>query len=623
MKHCMLDIRRCPASWIGLLGLACAAMAGCTPSTGVSLTGNAPAVYNHAYMTVQAIWFNENASAEPEDSGWVKFPLTTPITVDLLSVSQGVLGQLATGLAIPAGTYNQVRLFPVDSSTAEVGSAQSAGAIYNFEVDYPDSTSTNQQTPLELLNPDQGIGIQTTLTISSTTNGSSEFGSTATNTTSTATDTTGTEETTPGLFGSTDNTTTGTTTTATGTTTTGSTLFGTSSTVGTTTTSSTASTTASLISLAINEDGSRDLVPFTYTSTTGGVGGVLLNPHMTAYDVTNVGAIAGTLTLSALSGISAANNRYNIQVTAESLSSDGTRHIAVNSTFVNSDGTFVLYPLSTSSSSQTSYDLVIHGPGIATIIVKSVAVSPGAPSSTTPVSIGTLTPRAANTYLVNLNTTNPLPAGALVGFYQTLPATGEVPYLITEAPIDPFNRNFAAAVSLGTQTIDSGTFSSGAVTVSASTPTEGSGTYRVSATAPMFTDGALTTKVSAGGTATTPVLVTVPALSVESGASSDSLTVNVTAPAGKYNAGELIVSHDGSIVATASLNSIVASGSGSIVISGLPGGGSSGSFASGIYFVTTRTWNTANSFGTLSRQFSSTIADLTNGSVTGFSVSIQ
>jgi hypothetical protein len=354
---------------------------------------------------------------------------------------------------------------------------------------------------------------------------------------------------------------------------------------------------------------------------------MLLNPHVTAYDQSAAGAIAGTLDVTSVTG--------NIQVTAESLSADGTRHIAVNSAPVSSSGTFTLYPLSTSSSSPTSYDLVIHGPGLATIIVKGVAVNVGTPASTTPVNIGTITPRAATSFTVNLNATTPLPAGALVGFYQTLPGSSEVPYLIDEQPIDPFSRTFAnpQAISTDTQTIatasqpisaasiDYGTFTSGSpVTLTSADPTEGTGTYRVAGTAPLFTDGVLTTTVSP--TATT---VAVPTLTAASGAALISTTITISkTTAGKYNKGELIFSHDGAIVVTTSLDTILAqSATGSLTISGLPGGSTSGQFAAGLYYLSVRTWNTSNPTSTLNREIYPTPLDLSTGTVTSYSLNID
>jgi hypothetical protein len=373
-------------------------------------------------------------------------------------------------------------------------------------------------------------------------------------------------------------------------------------------------------------NGARDLVPFTY----GNVSAVLLNPHETAYDASEVGAIQGTLTLTDLTEIASPNTASvyeNIQVTAESLSADGTRHIAVNSAPVRTDGTFTLYPLSTGSSSPTAYDLVIHGSGIATIIIKDVTVNVGDPTTTTPVSIGTVVPTAATSFSVNLTATNPLPAGALVGFYQTLPGSKEVPYLIEERPIDPFSRTFDTPQTISAATLDYGTFVSGSnPALTTVTATEGASTYRVSATAPLFADGVLTTTLAAPSSSGTTAQVAVPTLAPAAGAIANSLTVSITQTkaVGTYNQGELIVSRDGAIVATAALDTLLTSGrQGTILIPGIPGGTAGTPFESALYYVSVRLWNTNNSASTLNREIYPSAADLRTGSITGYTLSID
>jgi hypothetical protein len=603
----MLNIRR-QNRWIAGLLVVCAALAGCAPKTNVSVTGNVPAQYSHVFVTVQEVWFNTSATALPSDTTWTEFPLTTPVTIDLATSIAGTLTSITTGLSLPTGTYAQVRLFPVDPGTTLLSSASALGAIYNSEVQYIASDGSEVTLPLELENPEQGIGIQTSLTIAaSSSTGFAGLGSStaATSTTAaTSATTTGTDstiDTNPfsGTVASTTSTPTGTS----------------SADVSTT------QSTVTPVTAAINVDGARDLVPFLYSAQVG----VLLNPHLSVYDTTTTGAITGTLTVSGLSSVStsASSTNLNIQVTAESLSADGSRHEQVNSTAVNSDGSFTLYPLSTSTSSPTSYDLVIHGPGIATVIVKGVAVTAGAPGTTTPVSIGTITPRAAtSSFSVNLaTTTTPLPAGAIVGFYQTIPVSGEVPYLIEQAPLDPFNRNFASAVAVSADTLDYGTYSSGAVTVTSAAPSEGTATYKIAATAPQFADGALTPTVK--GPSTAVVLASPAALTVESGATATSIPFQIT-NSGNFNAGQLIVSHDGAIVATADLTSLLTGGgSGTVTVTGLPGGTSSSTYASGYYFVAVRAWNTSNPLSTLFREVYPTPLDLRSGATTGYSLSID
>jgi hypothetical protein len=600
--------------WIGGLLAVTAGLVGCAPKTNVSTTANVPAAYSHVYMSVKEIWFNTSASAGPDDTTWHKFPLTTPATVDLATALDGTLSSLTTGLNVPVGTYAQIRLIPVDASETILSSASALGAVYNSEVDYTDSAGTVHQVPLELLNPDKGFGVATSVQVKGDT--SNVFSASASSGTSTDSTSSSTIDPNTGLPVSSITTDP----------TTGLPINSTSNTPTTNTTNpNTGTTAAATFKLAINVDGAKDLVPFTYSN----VSGMLLNPHIVAYDQATSGAISGTLDVSSLTGVSSpsTSSYLNIQVTAESLSTDGTRHIAVNSAPVKSDGTFTVYPLSTSSSSPTSYDLVIHGPGIATIIVKDVTVNVGDPSSTTPVNIGTLTPRAATSFNVNLNPTNPLPAGALVGFYQTLPGSSEVPYLIDAQPIDPFTRTFSADQAQSTGSIDYGTFASGSnVTLTTADPTEGAATYRLAGTAPLFSDGVLTTTVTApssSSSAATPVPV--PTLAAASGAALNATTVTISKSSStKYNKGELIFTHDGAIVQTVALDSILTqTANATLTISGLPGGSASGQFADGLYYVSVRVWNTSSPATTVNREIYPTPLDLRTGVLSSYQLNID
>lgn len=572
-------------------------LGGCSSRSNVSATGNVPSQYSHVYVTAQAVWFNPSATAGPDDSGWVQFPLSSPATVDLVADSSGNFGSLITDLKLKPGSYAQVRLIPVDASTPLTLSAQTIGARYNAEVDFIDSSNTTQQLPLELLNPDRGIGIQTSLSVPLGNIGAALAAKTTTGTTSTPTTTTGTTPTTPA-------------------------------------TPSTSSTTARA-NFALSIDGARDLTAFTY----GAVPAVLLSSHASAYDLSASGGIQGTLTLTNLTGISSASGLPDIQVSAELLSADGSRHFVVASAPVNSDGGFTLYPLAANSSNIVDYDLVIHGHGIATIIIKNVQIPPTSTatsstttastttSTTTPtttsgtitptnlVSIGTLIPRAAtSSYSTNILAPAgaALPAGAQAGFYQTLPTSGEVPYVIEASPIDPFNQNLANPQLLSADTVDSGTYvSNGAtVTVVSSAPQEKKGTYQVAATAPSYADGMLGIAVSAPTSGTTAPPVTIAGLSLASGGTFGTLAATVS-PANrtKYSNGVLLVTHDGQLVASAPLDTVLASGGGTVQVTGIPGG-----TAASLYYLTVRAWNSSDPAGTLSRQWYSTPVDLRGAS---------
>jgi len=617
----------------GIAGLSCV-LVGCSASTEVSLTGNTPAQYSHMWVTTQELWFNSSATAGPDDSGWYKFTLSTPTTIDVVAEGGGNLASITSGLQIIPGTYSQVRLIPVDPSTPLTTSAQTAGALYNSEADYVDASGVTHQLPLEFLNPDKGIGIATALKVPLGNIGAALTSGAAGTTAGTST-------------GTTTDTTTGTTTGA---------VVGIGATG--TTTGTTGTTTTTPNEFAVTEDGTTDLVPFTYGNATG----IMLSSHASAYDLSQSGGISGELTLTNIT--TSTSGQPAIQVSAQVLSTDGTRHVVVATTTVQADGTFLLYPLAASTNG-TWYDVVIHGPGIATIIIKSVevqlpsssnslsstdsttdstttttipATTTTTPSTTTTstgttngsannvVAIGTLTPRAASSYTANLATSaaTKLPAGAAVGFYQTLATSGSVPYVIESSPIDPFNQVLFNAQTLSEATIDSGTWSSSgaALTVVSAAPAEGAGVYIVSPYAPAYGDAALTTTIkapaapAAGSPSTAtpaPVTVVVPALPLASGTASGSLRASVQAPAGKYTTGELLVSSNGALVGSASLGSNLASGSASVTVSGLPA-----DVPSAVYYVSVRAWNASEPAETLLRQWYPQSIDMraaTSGSI--------
>ncbi len=642
----------------GGLGL----LAGCGTRTDVSLTGNTPAQYSHVWVTVQAVWFNTSATAGPDDGGWDKFPLKTPNTIDLVAQTGGNLESIASGLRIPARTYSQVRLIPVDPTAALTSSAQNAGALYNSEADYVDSDGATHQLPLEFLNPDKGIGIQGSLKVPV---GNVGAGLSGTSTTTTS----------PGAvpFGATAGTTGDPFGTMTGNTSTGNTPTFTA-----TTTSVNGSTTANN-SFVAALDGTSDLVPFSFASKSNGI--LLSARAAAAYDLSQAGGISGQLSLTNIT--TSTSGLPNIRVSAQTLSADGTRHVVVSSTAVLSDGSFLLYPLTTNSSANIplTYDVVIHGPDIATIIIKGVQVprpsssstttsqattvttpttsftvpsttttttgtsgtstgtgssTSGSTSATNPnvnaVSIGTLTPRAAapsapTNYPANI-TTAPgasLPAGALVNFYQTLARQGEVPYVIESAPLDPFNQVLFSAQALSVGTVDSGTWSTNqTVPLVSAAPKEGQGTYLVAASAAGFSDGPLdankyfVSRPSSGGTAT----VVLPALPLESGATAGSLAATVVASTpGKYDQGQLLLSHDGVLVAATPLDMVLKQGAGGVVtMPGLPSG-----TPDALYYATVRAWNSsaAQPASTVQRQWYPQVIDLRTSTSATISLTVN
>jgi hypothetical protein len=641
---------------------ACAALAACETRTDVSATGNAPPRYAHVYLTVQSLWFNADAAAAPSDTTWKKFDLGSPVTIDVIGALNGALASLASQLNVPAGTYAQMRLVLVDPSARLQGSAVSAGAIFNDEVDFFDNTGIEHILPLQTANSAQGIGTALTITVtepsnststtSGTTAGAAFIGTSSTSSsTSTGTTSTGTTSTGMTLFGTTS-TSTALTPLATGSTSTaltpvsalGTTTTTTGTTATTTGTSTTTGTTTGLIvgetvSTAVTIDAKDELAPVNLSNQLGFV----LNPHVSAYDLSQVGHIAGQVNATALPVI-VGTGRPPAEVSAETLSSDGSRHIVVASTPLRSDGSFVLYPLpnsSTSSSSSsgstygtgstgsapstTQYDLVIHGPGIGTVIVKSVSLTSGAPTGAATVQLGTIALVQTASYNVNVASSGALPPpGATVGFFQTLQASGEVPYLIERLPVDPFAGNFVSDQPISSANLSFAVYDS-SFTVNTNVPVEGRGTYQVALSAPLYADGPLGATVTppavgSGGTST----FTAAALSLPAGASAASVsgTVNVATP-DKYDRGELVLTHDGAIIATAPLDSYLShTQSSATFLDSLPGGGSGGTYASGLYDAEVWVWNSTAPTVTLNREPSANPIDVRSGSASGVILNI-
>jgi hypothetical protein len=611
--------------------------------TNVSATANVTSEYSHVWITINDVKFNTSASAAPGDSSWIDFPLSTPVTIDLATVTNGGLAVFGNSLKVPTGTYQQMQLLLADPSASLTSSATTAGLLYNDQVQYLNSAGAATTSPLDLVDPAQGVVLAVTLSVPSNLKAELEALDEGADTTADETEegaTTGV-----GTTGTTGTTTTGlgvgTTTTpvCTPTTTTGTTTTTATSTPITTTDDCT-STTNIQFTVGISFDTERDLVPFTYS----GQPGFLLNPHLTGYDLSTAGTIQGQLNLCALTSPSSctttsttttsttgtttlssstASGNPAIEVSAEALSSDGTRHVVVLSAPVQSDGSFVLYPLATNATSAgatttTTYDLVVHGPQIQTLIIQQVPPSVGAPSSATSASLN-VTLASADDFLVNLSTTTHFTtAAALVQFYQTVPVSGEVPYVVAQQPIDPFNLDFAGDAALPVGPIAVTAYSgANAATPISEAPSEGSGVYRVAAIAPNFNDGPLTPTVTAPATITTTTpaaLVSLAPLTVATGGTAETLTVetSVVSP-GKYNGGELILSANGAIIAVTSLSAVLNESAGSVTFANVPGGTSDNLFSTN-YNLSAWVWNSSNPSGTLSRQSSSTAISMSGGS---------
>ena len=572
----------------GIVMALCAAFAGCSTRSNVEVTGSTPSQYTHIFITAQAVWFNTSKTAGPDDSGWSRFQLKDPVTFDLDQQSNGTLGEVARDLHVSPGTYNSILLLPVDPKLEPTASAQALGAQHNQEADYADANGGSHPVELTIPNPEKGIIVRGALKVPVGTATQGGIG-----------------------LGGTNGTNTGTTNSA-------NTLFGSPTTVtptntatGTLTNNNSNSNNTTTVLFGVNFEGNRDLhmFNFNFPGSSASLTGVLLSSSPTAADLSASGGITGTLSLTNITNVttnpSIANpysGRTAIQASAESLSADGQHHVIVASAPVQSDGTFTIYPLPSNSKNPVAYDVVIHGPNIQTIIIKNVSVKTTTPSTTGAantagalatttasgaVSVGTLIPHPAFSYLVSLQPTvgGTLPPGAALTFYQTLQGNNEVPYAIDEVGIDSINRKLVTAEPLAAANIDTGTYSSdgGTITLTTNTPSQKMGNYYVGATAPLYTDSApssaylVTAPASTMGTAaandTTPIdIPAVPALQPANAAGVAAIKATVSDTQGD-DLGTLLVSHDGAVIGTADLSKALQNGgTGNATVNGLPTG---------------------------------------------------
>lgn len=128
----------------------------------VSLT-DAPGDYEHVYITVQNIWFHTSDIAGPDDSGWQRYPLFTPVTIDLIALSNGVISSpIWDNITLQVGNYQQIRLVLTGTEDALTASAFGAGLKYNNEVRIAGDTT---HYPLRIPDVHHGIRLAGTFQI--------------------------------------------------------------------------------------------------------------------------------------------------------------------------------------------------------------------------------------------------------------------------------------------------------------------------------------------------------------------------------------------------------------------------------------------------------------------------
>lgn len=148
---------------LGTLALAAALMLSACGSGGggavptgavsVSLTDAPGLEYDHVWITVRDIAFHTRSNAGDTDFGWSNFRLASPVTVDLAALSNGAISPaIWDNISLPAGNYQQIRIFLSSTEDPVTTSATAQGLSYNNEVDI----GANRY-PLRIPTPLQGI----------------------------------------------------------------------------------------------------------------------------------------------------------------------------------------------------------------------------------------------------------------------------------------------------------------------------------------------------------------------------------------------------------------------------------------------------------------------------------
>lgn len=129
---------------------------------------DAPAMdYSHVYVTVTGVAFHTSSSAgfdsysTAKNSGWHRTDLPAPKTVDLAQLANGVMyadgnggASLFSGLDLPEGRYQQIRIFLASSEDDLTASAAALGLTYNNEVILNGDPA---HYPLRIPTADEGI----------------------------------------------------------------------------------------------------------------------------------------------------------------------------------------------------------------------------------------------------------------------------------------------------------------------------------------------------------------------------------------------------------------------------------------------------------------------------------
>jgi hypothetical protein len=236
------------------------------------------------------------------------------------------------------------------------------------------------------------------------------------------------------------------------------------------------------LNLVTDFDLDKIIVPYEH----GGKQSFTMRPNLTYFDLSSAGAISGSVASVCPAHTASATCAYNLIVHAEAVTTaDPTRHTAIRSTSVDpTTGNFMLFPvpLKDSSGNALSYDLVIRGRQMETMIVTGIKPTGTNQSGAAVVQTAALAP-VINTseYGANLATPLSLLTGGYAIFQQTLPTPDStLPYEVRWSNTDPFTGKFDKPFPLENAPVHVAPYNNGsALAFTTTVPGEGIGGYSV------------------------------------------------------------------------------------------------------------------------------------------------
>jgi hypothetical protein len=351
--------------------------------------------------------------------------------------------------------------------------------------------------------------------------------------------------------------------------------------------------------ITVQWDLARSLVRLAHDD---GIDRFTLRPHFFAYDAASTGAIVGVIDKSQFcaAGAPAADCIHDVVASAVQVSPDGRFKRSVRSAPVvmgSSHALFSLYPLPALAQGQT-FDVVITGRNMRTMVVRDVPAEPKGLLEALPTRLGAnpadpTTPvpmvpvlQVQGDAQASLSTPMAHPSTRLL-FGQTLPGDS-TPVEIATANVDVFSGRLAQPVLLPGGPLQVAIYRSDAVLSFAdAAPQEGAGSYSVMALGNAYEDpSALVTLTSPSGS----IAFSGPEPSPHAGLGSGTLSVTLAAaPAGKYDAAELVVTDANRIVSATDVSALLAAGGTVGVV--LPAGSAAASLGgTAVYAVAVRAW---------------------------------